>query len=85
QRRDASGADYFLNTGFSRQRGIEASINWNIIRDNSGFVTRLSTWVNYNFQHFRYGDFKQITTDFSGNSIPGTSPNTLSSGVLINT
>jgi iron complex outermembrane receptor protein len=85
QRRDLSGADYFVNTGFSRQRGIEAAANFNVIRNGPGFISHLGIWSNYTFQHFRYGNFKQLVTDFSGNQIPGTSPNTLSAGVSVNT
>lgn len=85
QRRDASGADYFVNTGDSRQRGIELSAGWDIIRNNMAFFSRLNLWGNYAWQHFKYRNYKQLANDFSGNTIPGAAPNTLSSGIRLNT
>lgn len=83
QRRDASGADYFVNTGTSRQKGIEAALNLNVFRNSSQFIRSLNLWTDYTYQHFRYGSFKQLTNDFSGNQIPGTTPNALASGVAV--
>lgn len=85
QRRDASGADYFVNTGNSRQRGVEISAAWDIIRNSNAFVSRFNLWGNYAYQHYRYGSYKQLANDFSGNKIPGVAPNTLSGGLILNT
>ncbi len=83
QRRDASGADYFVNTGNTRQKGIEAALSYQSLRNDQQFFSQWLAWANYSFQHFRYQQYKQLTQDFSGNQIPGIAPNTLSTGLEI--
>lgn len=84
QRRDVSGADYFVNTGNSRQKGIEAAVNLNLVQNNTRFIRRVDVWSDYTYQHFRYGSFKQLANDFSGKTIPGTTPNALALGIAVN-
>ena len=81
QRRDAGGADYFVNTGNTRQQGLEAALSYQSPRHEARFFSQWTAWLNYSLQRFRYGSFKQLTQDFSGHQIPGISPNTLSTGL----
>ncbi|MEO6931904.1 MAG: TonB-dependent receptor, partial [Chitinophagaceae bacterium] len=83
QRRDASGGDYFVNTGNSRQKGVEAAVNMRIIQNDTRVIRSLTVWTDYTYQHFRYGSFKQLVNDFSGKQIPGTTPNALAAGLAV--
>ncbi len=76
-RKDSSNADYFVNAGSSRQKGIEA---------NADYVTSFKNcWLNtimlnaaYTFNHFKYNSFKKGITDFSGKYLPGVPQHTFS-------
>ena len=81
QRRDASGADYFINAGNTKQQGIETAISYQSRKNDLRFFTQVAAWLNYTFDHFYYENFKQVEQDFSGKRIPGIAPNTISSGV----
>jgi iron complex outermembrane receptor protein len=80
QRRDAGGGDYYLNAGKTAQRGVETFITHQLFK-NLSFLKEGSVWVSHTWHHFRYKEFKQLTTDFSGKRLPGVAPHTVSAGV----
>jgi iron complex outermembrane receptor protein len=84
-RRDASGADYFVNTGKTKQNGLEASVNYYPIRNNTGFVQELKLWSNYTNINATFKSYKQLTNDYSGNKLTGTPPNVFIFGTDIAT
>ncbi|HEV7782368.1 MAG TPA: TonB-dependent receptor plug domain-containing protein [Chitinophagaceae bacterium] len=68
QRRDSSGADYFVNAGDVDQKGLEFSaIYQGTIKNNSGDYRILFA---YTYDHFRYGSFVRSGSDFSGKTVP---------------
>ncbi len=73
-RRDASGADYFVNTGKTKQRGFEAAVIYYPIRFATGFVKELKLWSNYSGINARFKEYKQTINDYSGNKLTGTPP-----------
>lgn len=81
QRRDSSGADYFINAGKTRQKGIESSLNFRISRNPSQFITNSNFQLSYAYNDFLYRQFKQLDIDYSKNKIPGVSPHTVSAGI----
>lgn len=85
QRRDASGADYFINAGDTKQQGLETSLSYVIVRDKNKFLTSLTAWFNHTYQDFHYKNFKQVTNDFSGKQIPGIAPHTVVTGIDFST
>ncbi|WP_301922863.1 TonB-dependent receptor domain-containing protein [Ferruginibacter sp.] len=74
-RRDASGADYFVNTGKTEQHGLELAINYYPVRRSTGFVQSLHLWSNYTKSIARFKEYKQVANDYSGNKLTGTPPN----------
>ena len=69
QRRDISGADFFINAGNSRQKGLELTADY--------FTSFRSKWLQYGtinaaftLNHFRYGEFVRGSEDFSGKILP---------------
>jgi iron complex outermembrane receptor protein len=77
QRRDSANADYFVNAGSTRQKGMESQLIYrSFIRENK-FIRRADFRLSYTWFHFRYRDYKQINTDYSGKKIPGAAPHSL--------
>lgn len=73
-RRDAAGANYYLNAGKTKQQGFEANVAYPLI----GKEKPLSILLQgaYAWHHFRYDEFVQLNDDFSGNQLPGVAPHT---------
>lgn len=77
QRRDASGADYFINAGNAKQRGIE--LHADLKQNTGGMLFRYFTiQADATLNHFRYGNFIKGTDDFSGKKIPSVPSTVLS-------
>ncbi len=81
QRRDAGGADYFVNAGSTKQQGIEANARYIVVDDAEQFVSNLSAWASYTLNDFRYQSFKQLTNDFSGKKLPSVPDHIFVAGV----
>lgn len=80
QRRDAGGGDFYTNAGKTSQHGIETSITLPVFK-NISFIRQSQFWISHTWHQFRYKEFKQLNTDFSGNKIPGIAPHTISTGI----
>lgn len=80
QRRDAGGGDFYVNAGRTAQRGIETSLTHPLFT-NVAQIRQGLFWVSHTWHRFRYEDFKQLATDFSGKRLPGVAPHTLSTGI----
>lgn len=77
QRRDNTGADFFDNAGGTRQQGIEWTGNF-LHNRPLAFLQVISIKGSYTYSHFRYVDFKQVNSDFSGNVLPSVPAHTVS-------
>lgn len=69
QRRDSSGADFFVNAGDARQKGLELTAHW-LITKSVGFLDYCILDAAGSFQHFRYGSFRRAADDFTGKTLP---------------
>lgn len=78
-RRDAGGGDFYVNAGRTKQSGIETAVNYLLYQPNA-FLRRHFFWVSHTWHRFRYAAFTQLTTDYSGNRLPGVAPHTVSTG-----
>ncbi|MEY4383783.1 MAG: hypothetical protein RI995_1325 [Bacteroidota bacterium] len=70
-RRTADGADYFVNVGNTRQKGIEISLNYQA-------SDQLSIQTASTLQDFKFINYTAGTTNYSGNQLTGTAPFTQS-------
>jgi iron complex outermembrane receptor protein len=75
-RKDSSNADYFVNAGNTKQKGIEISADYST-SFNSAILEYLTVKTAYTLNDFKYGDFKKGTSDFSGKLLPSVPKNTI--------
>ena len=73
-RRDASGAEFYVNAGKTKQRGIEISSNYLLINNNEKLFSRLNFWSSATLIRARFADYQQGTNKFDGNKLTGTAP-----------
>lgn len=69
QRRDAGGADFFINAGDSKQKGIEFHADYSKNCYGSS-ISKFNIRTDFTYNHFRYGYFVKGTDNFSGKTIP---------------
>ncbi|MEO6232798.1 MAG: TonB-dependent receptor [Ferruginibacter sp.] len=74
-RRDASGADYFVNTGKTEQKGYELSATYYAVRNMHSVLRELKFWSNYTHINATFKTYKQGSNDYSGKQLTGTPPN----------
>ena len=78
QRRDLSGADFFVNAGRIKERGWELHADYTYLPTRNKVIDHVTVQVDYTYNHFRYGSFIKGTTDFSGKEVPSVPSNTFS-------
>jgi len=82
QRRDANGADYFVNAGSTKQTGVESFVSWQIISNSgSSSFSNFKIWLSHTWNDFTYDDFKQVVTDYSGKKLPSVPPQVIAAGI----
>ncbi|MBL7725314.1 MAG: TonB-dependent receptor [Chitinophagaceae bacterium] len=84
QRRDVSGADFFVNAGDVQQKGIELHADYTHSTALPAIIDYIILQIDYTYNHFRYGSFIKGTDDFSGKTVPSVPSNTLSGLLDIN-
>jgi iron complex outermembrane receptor protein len=77
QRRDFGGADFFVNAGDTKQKGIEFTADYSQYFNNRS-TDHFSIKTDISVNHFRYGSFIKGADDFSGNKIPSVPSATIS-------
>lgn len=78
QRRDITGADFFVNAGDVQQKGIELHGDYTHSLNLSNIIEYSTIQADYTYNHFRYGSFIKGTDDFSGKIVPSVPAGTLS-------
>ena len=76
QRHNANAGDYYDNAGDTRQKGIEGYANYQLFI-HSKKIRKFSTSISYTGYDFKYNNFKQQSTDYSGNQLPSVPKNTI--------
>ena len=56
---------YWANTGNQKNKGLELSLGYNYTNE-SAFISKITPFVNYSHYDFKYTDFVNSGTDFSG-------------------
>ncbi|WP_123891853.1 TonB-dependent receptor family protein [Chitinophaga costaii] len=81
QRRDSSGADYYVNAGGTRQHGLEAYLSYDIYDKPMTAFSYAGVWGSFTGSRFFYRGYKVIGSDFTGNRLPGVPNESWSAGL----
>lgn len=79
-RRDASGADFYVNAGSTDQKGLEVALNYVPVYNATGFVRELQFRAAYTNINARFKNYQQGNAIYNGNRLTGTPPNVVSLG-----
>ncbi|OOG73337.1 TonB-dependent receptor domain-containing protein [Algoriphagus sp. A40] len=80
-----NGVVLFRNAGATDQKGIEASVDYAILRNSAGFFKDLLIGTAYTGQFFKFEDYAKQDNDFSGNDLTGVPPHNLVSRLDLRT
>ncbi len=69
QRRDLSGADFFVNAGDIKQKGLEFHVDYKT-RLGIDFFRSIAFRSDVTLNNFKYGSFIKGVDDFSGKKVP---------------
>jgi len=83
ERIDTNAVFYYVNAGATQQDGIEAYLSYQLVDHPLQFISNVKTWIGYTWNDFHYKDFKQVSTDYSGNRMPGVARQTVVAGLDI--
>lgn len=83
QRIDTNGVYYYVNAGSTKQSGIETFVSYQLVEKPHQFINSAKVWTSYAWHDFHYGNFKQLTIDYSKNELPGAAPNVVVAGLDI--
>ena len=79
------GVVLFRNAGATDQKGLEAMLDYALVRNQLTFVQEVKLTHSFTGHYFTFSDFSRGTNDFSGNDLTGVAPNTLVNQVDIRT
>lgn len=81
ERIDTNGVFYYVNAGSTKQNGIESYISYQLADNPHQFINSSKIWISYAWHDFHYGSFKQVSTDYSKNKLPGVAPQVVVAGL----
>ena len=81
QRQQANAANYYVNAGNTRQKGLESQLSYQLIAAPGPVLKQAKIWANHTWNDFRYDDFKQLNADYSGKQMPSVAKNTVAAGL----
>ena len=84
QRRDQSGADYYINAGDTKQKGFEFSGDYNKYFSGNRWFKSVVFRGAYSYHDFEYGTLAKDTVSFSGKNLPGVPEHTISVAADLN-
>jgi iron complex outermembrane receptor protein len=83
--RDSTGADYYINSGGTIQKGVEVWLNAHVLNDQKKFISTLNIWNSFSYQPYRFDEYVIGSSVYSGNKVTGVPRVINVSGVDIKT
>lgn len=84
RRLDASGVEYFVNAGGTKQTGIESLVTaWLLSPRDEGLIRAVQATGSFTYSHFLFHNYRDATADYSGNKLTGVPQTVLVFNVLL--
>lgn len=82
RRLNANDTEFFINAGGTRQKGVELETSLWVIKNEESFLTGIQLRSSYSYSHFRFSNFQNGNTNFTGNKLTGVPANVIVSHLL---
>jgi len=84
RRTNDAGQEFFVNAGETKQPGIESLLTINLISPNDHrFLRELQLTNSFTDYNFKFSNYKDATTDYSGNHLTGVPKNVILTGMTM--
>jgi iron complex outermembrane receptor protein len=80
-RKDSSNADYYINAGSTRQKGLESQATYQLVQHSQHFISDAVIRISHTWNDFDYKNFKKDTINYSGKQLPSVAKNTVAATV----
>lgn len=84
RRLNANDTEFFINAGGTKQFGVELQVNYWILKQSNGFLNGLLLSNSFTYSHFKFENFINGGTNFSGNALTGVPRQNLVSSLSFN-
>lgn len=71
QQTDSTGADFFVNSGSTKENGIEVWFNAHILQNNKSFISSLSITNSFSYQPYKFNNYISGIKNYAGNNLTG--------------
>ena len=85
KRTNPAGGDYYINAGGTKQNGIEGLLKYQFIKTKNQCIKSWNVWSSYSYQPYRFENYQQSTSNYSGNELTGVPRNIWVTGMDIET
>lgn len=82
-RTDSTGAQYFVNSGGTIQKGLEVWFKAHLVKNAAHFISALDVWNSFSYQPYRFTTYTSGANNYSGNKLTGVPRTINASGVDI--
>lgn len=70
-RTDSTGAQYFVNSGGTIQKGVEAWFKAHLLHNAKHFFSSLDVWNSFSYQPYHFQSYVSAGNNYSGNRVTG--------------
>jgi iron complex outermembrane receptor protein len=84
-RTNANGSQFFVNAGNTKQNGAELWLQYHLLKQATATFKSINFTESYSYQPYRFINYQQGNTSFSGNKLTGVPTNILVSGLAVET
>ncbi|MFP5041221.1 TonB-dependent receptor [Parasediminibacterium sp. JCM 36343] len=74
-RNNTDGTQYFANTGTTQQNGTEVWLQYQLLKKPSKLLKAIRLSESYSYQPYRFINYQQVNSNFSGNRLTGVPVN----------
>ncbi|WP_415328370.1 TonB-dependent receptor [Chryseobacterium sp. MMS23-Vi53] len=79
RRQNEAGQEYFVNSGATVQKGFEVLLESKNFSLKNNFLSNFKFRFSGSFYNFKFENYKQVDSDFSGNDLTGVPKTTINS------
>ncbi|MEO7991267.1 MAG: TonB-dependent receptor [Chryseolinea sp.] len=80
-RREADGAEYFVNAGSTAQKGLEVQLALMPHLQENSLVSNFKVWTSVTLNDYQFKDYAKDTISYAGNKLTGVAPQIYVAGV----
>jgi iron complex outermembrane receptor protein len=71
RRNNSAGAEYFINAGSIVQKGVEAMMEYQLIKNSHHFISAITLGNSFSYQPHRFKEYIVGNTSYAGNALTG--------------